>query len=173
MQSKQVTVGFLSVAALAAGLAFSSASTVLADGALADTEPVAPSSETSPGDSQEGVTVEEPGGRERQVVLYYFHGARRCKTCLSMEANALDVVKSEFAKELDSGALVWKVVNYDEPENEHFIKDFSLVSSSLVLVEMHQGERVRFDVLQRAWSLARDEWRFQKYVHESVLGYLG
>jgi hypothetical protein len=90
-----------------------------------------------------------------------------------MEANALDVVKSEFAKELDSGALVWKVINYDEPENEHFIKEFSLVSSSLVLVEMHQGERVRFDVLQRAWSLARDEWRFQKYVHESVLGYLG
>ena len=78
-----------------------------------------------------------------------------------------------LAKYDSSGELVWKVLNYDEPENKHFIKDFGLVSASLVVVEMHEGEPVRFDVLQRAWSLARDEWRFDQYVHQSVLDYLG
>jgi hypothetical protein len=159
MQTKQMTVWILSVVMLAAGVAVSSAGFLLADGVPAAAESVGKTSEAS--------------GQERQVVLYYFHGARRCKTCLSMEANAFEVVASEFAKELDSGALVWKVVNYDEPENEHFIKDFKLVSSSLVLVEMTGGDQVRFEVLNDAWPLARDKWRFQKYVHASVLGFLG
>jgi hypothetical protein len=155
-----LTTWILFAAVLAAGFAFSFGGSAFAEDAPAVSESVA-------------ATSEVPAGQERQVVLYYFHGARRCKTCLSMEANALEVVKTEFAKELDSGALVWKVVNYDEPENEHFIKDFKLVSSSLVLVEMTGGDQVRFEVLNDAWSLARDEWRFQKYVHDSVLGFLG
>lgn len=160
MRTKQMTVWILSVVVLVAGFAFSSGGTALAEGAPVTSGSVA-------------ATSEAPSGQERQVVLYYFHGDRRCKTCLSMEANALEVVRSKFAEELDSEALVWKVVNYDEPENEHFIKDFKLVSSSLVLVEMQGGEQVRFDVLQDAWSLARDVWRFQNYVHKSVLDFLG
>jgi hypothetical protein len=155
-----MTVWILSVVVLAAGFALSSAGIVVADGTPATSESAA-------------ATSEAPSGQERQVVLYYFHGKRRCKTCLSMEANALEVIKSEFVEELDSGALVWKVINYDEPENGHFIKDFKLVSSSLVLVEMRNGGQVRFNVLQDAWSLARDEWRFKQYVHASVLDYLG
>ena len=160
MGTRRMTVWILSVTMLAGGFASAAASSAFAEGAAAASESVSASSEAS-------------AGQERQVVLYYFHGSRRCKTCLSMEANALEVVQSEFAEELDSGALVWKVVNYDEPENEHFIKDFKLVSSSLVLVEMQGGEQVRFDVLNDAWSLARDEWRFKQYVQQSVLGFLG
>lgn len=160
MQRKRMTVLILSAVVVAAGFAFSSAGFVSAEDASVSSESVAAASEA-------------PSGQERQVVLYYFHGARRCKTCLSMEANALKTVKSQFAEELDSGALVWKVVNYDEAENEHFIKDFKLVSSSLVLVEMQGDEQVRFDVLHDAWSLARDEWRFKKYVQKSVLDFLG
>lgn len=160
MQTRQMTVWTLSVVVLAAGFALWSAGFVFAEGTPGSSESVAAKAEAS-------------SDQERQVVLYYFHGARRCKTCLSMEANALETVKSEFADELDSGALVWKVVNYDEADNEHFIKDFKLVSSSLVLVEMQGGEQVRFEVLHDAWSLARDDWRFKKYVQKSVLDFLG
>jgi hypothetical protein len=160
MQTRRMTVWILSVVVVAAGFAFFSAGLVLAGDTSVSSESVA-------------AGPEAPSVQERQVVLYYFHGARRCKTCLSIEANALEVVRSEFAEELDSGALVWKVVNYDEPENDHFIKDFKLVSSSLVLVEMQGGEQVRFSVLHDAWSLARDERRFKKYVQKSVLDFLG
>jgi hypothetical protein len=150
----------LFAAVLTGGFAFSFGGSAFAEDVPAVSESVA-------------ATSEVPAGQDRQVVLYYFHGTRRCKTCLSMEANSLEVVKSEFAEALDSGALVWKVVNYDEPETDHFIKDFKLVSSSLVLVEMQGGKQVRFEVLNDAWGFARDKWRFQKYVHESILGFLG
>jgi hypothetical protein len=155
-----MTVWILSAVVMTAAFAFASAGYVLAEDASVSSESVTAASEV-------------PSGQERQVVLYYFHGARRCRTCLSMEANALETIKSEFAEELDSGALVWKVVNYDEPENEHFIKDFKLVSSSLVLVEVQGDQQVRFDLLRDAWSLARDEWRFKRYLRKSVLAFVG
>jgi hypothetical protein len=109
----------------------------------------------------------------RQIVVYYFHGTRRCRTCLSIEATAHDLISSRFAAQLQSGEMIWKVVNYDEPENEHFIKDFGLVSSSLVIVEMKEGEPVEYEVLQKAWPLAHDKPGFDYYVEQSVLKHLG
>jgi len=107
-----------------------------------------------------------------EVVLYYFHGTHRCKTCRSMEAFAQEALETKFKKQLETGALQWKVLNMEEPENEHFAKDFELVSSSLVLVEMSGGDVVRHEVLQEAWKLVRDEPSFIEYVQESVHKYL-
>jgi len=115
----------------------------------------------------------EAAAGDRQVVVYYFHGERRCKTCRTIEAFAEEVIQGRFAKQLDSGALAWRTVNFDEPENEHFIEEFGLVSSSLVLVEMQGGKPARFEVLKEAWSLVRDKPAFDQYVLDAVRGYLG
>lgn len=120
----------------------------------------------------ENAMAGEPAAKESRFVVYYFHGARRCRTCRTIEAYAEEVVRSRFAEQLNSGALEWRAVNYDEPENEHFIRDFGLVSSSLVIVEMQAAEPVRFSVLQQAWSLVRDKPGFDRYVHQSILDYM-
>lgn len=109
----------------------------------------------------------------RQIVVYYFHGARRCRTCRAIEAFAREVVESGFTGDLRSGTLAWKAVNVDEPGNEHFIKEFGLVSSSLVIVETRAGETVRFEILQKVWSLVRDRPRFDDYVRQAIVEYLG
>jgi hypothetical protein len=109
---------------------------------------------------------------ERGVVLYYFHGTRRCKTCRSIEEYAQEAIARKFTDELEAGTLRWEVVNTDEPANQHFVKDFSLVSSSLVLAETDGSTVIRHEVLQEAWTLVRDESRFIQYVQRSVHGYL-
>jgi len=109
----------------------------------------------------------------RQVVVYYFHGERRCKTCRTIEAFAEETVRGRFAKQLGSGALAWQAINFEQPGNEHFIEDFGLVSSSLVLVEMRDGKAARFEVLQKTWSLVRDKPAFEQYVEEAVRSFLG
>jgi len=120
----------------------------------------------------ETTAVATAEGAEREVVLYYFHGTRRCKTCLSIEAYTQETIEKNFATELESGALQWKVLNTDEAENEHFAEDFSLVSSSLVVVELDGSDVVRHDVLQDAWTLVRDEMKFKQYIRRSVQRYL-
>jgi hypothetical protein len=109
---------------------------------------------------------------QRQLMVYYFHGTRRCKTCLYIESTAHDIVGRLFAAELESGRMAWNAVNYDEPENEHFVKEFGLVSSSLVLVEMINGKPASHEVLQKSWTLARDKPAVEHYIKQSVLKYL-
>jgi hypothetical protein len=59
----------------------------------------------SSGVATEAVSPDTTDDPARQVVLYYMHGARRCKTCRSIESYANGVVKSRFADEVEAGEL--------------------------------------------------------------------
>ena len=99
-----------------------------------------------------------------KVVAYYFHGNFRCITCRTIEAYSEEAITKGFADELASGRLAWRVVNTDEPENKHFVRDFELVTKSLVLVEYRDGKVTRRENLQQIWQLVRDKERFLDYV---------
>lgn len=103
-----------------------------------------------------------------EVVLYYFHGNRRCNTCKTIESYAQEAVEGKFKDALEAGTLNWTVLNTDESENAHFVRDFGLVSSSLVVVAIEGGEVLRHEILQDAWTLVRNKHRFIEYVRGSV-----
>jgi len=107
-----------------------------------------------------------------KVVAYYFHGAQRCKTCLHIESTAEKVMRERFGEELKAGRLTWRTANIDRAENEHFVKDFQLVSSSVVLVELDGEKPVRYKVLDRVWQLARDDFEFEAYVGRETAAFL-
>ena len=86
----------------------------------------------------------------------YFHGDIRCDTCRSIEEQSEKAVRSAFADELASGALVWSTVNYDRPENAHFNEAFGLTHATLYLIERDGGETVRFAVLDGVWDRVFD-----------------
>jgi len=109
---------------------------------------------------------------DSEVVLYYFHGERRCNTCRTIESYAQTAIETKFKSQLEAGTLLWKVVNTDDEANAHFVKDFQLVSSSLVVAEMNGNDVRRHEVLQDAWTLVRDEPKFIQYVQRSVHEYL-
>jgi hypothetical protein len=110
---------------------------------------------------------------ETGTVVYYFHGNARCATCKTIEAYADEAVHAAFAEDLEEGALEWRVVNIDEPENRHFIQDFQLVTRSVVLAEYRDGEVVRYENLDQVWRLVRDKERFLAYVQDETRGFLG
>lgn len=130
------------------------------------------STETGEPPGAETAVAQDPAGTRTEVVLYYFHGTRRCNTCRAIESYAQEAVEEKYADALQAGTLSWTVLNTDEAENAHFVKDFGLVSSSLVLVEVGGGEVRRHEVLQDAWTLVRDKPRFMEYVQKSVRAYL-
>lgn len=76
----------------------------------------------------------EPSVSGRTLVAYYFHGNFRCQTCRKIEALSREAVESGFPEDLKAGRLEWRVINVEEPGNEHFIQDYQLFSKSLVLV---------------------------------------
>lgn len=113
-----------------------------------------------------------PAAGERKVVAYYFHGTQRCRTCLHIESTAERILAGRFAAEVKAGRLAWRAVDYDRAENEHFIGDFGLVSSSIVLVAYEGSKQVGFKVLDKAWQLVRDDAAFAAYVGDETAAFL-
>ncbi len=107
-------------------------------------------------------------GAPRGYVAYYFHRTIRCPTCLSIESQSQEAVNSVFA-----GRVSFRAVNIEEADNEHFEKDFSLETQSLVLVEMTTEQVLRWKLLPKTWDLVNEPLEFQKYVVSEVLEFLG
>ena len=115
---------------------------------------------------------ESPEEAEHTVVAYYFHGIKRCQTCLRIEEYALEALEAGFPEEIQSGALEWHAVNVEEPPNGHFITDYELTTRSLVLVDMEGGAETRWKNLSRVWELVGDREAFVGYVLQETQAYL-
>ncbi len=81
-----------------------------------------------------GLSGQHKGNPEAStVVVYYFHRTARCFTCLSIEANAAQVIRDNFRQQLTGGRLVWLPFNLDEPGGEEFEKEFDVAGSTLIV----------------------------------------
>jgi hypothetical protein len=107
-----------------------------------------------------------------KVVVYYFHTNTRCDTCRKIEAYSHEAIEEGFKTELRNGTLELRVVNYEEPQNRHFIKDFKLVSKSLILVNMVDGKQKEWMNLKLVWELVKNKQAFFNYVQGEVRNYL-
>jgi hypothetical protein len=115
-------------------------------------------------------TQDEQSGHK--LIAYYFHGDKRCRSCLTIEAYAQEALEEAFPDAIALGELEWQAVNTDEPENEHFAKDYELTTSSLVLVDTQDGSRLDWRKLDEVWNLIDDKLAFQAYVEGEALAYL-
>jgi hypothetical protein len=119
----------------------------------------------------ESVSGEE--SQESTIMVYYFRTNVRCATCKKLEAYAREVVERDFAQDLKSGRLQWKMVNMQEPENEHFVNDFQLVTKSVVLVEQVNGKQKRWKNLSKIWELVMSQEKYQEYIRSEIEIFLG
>ncbi len=108
------------------------------------------------------------------VVVYYFHNEIRCFTCLKIEEYAHEAIEKGFVRELEEKNLLWRKVNRNLPENEHFNEEYQLVTSSVVLVNMQDGRQTEWKDLVHVWEpdLLDDKDEFIQYVQDEVRFYL-
>jgi hypothetical protein len=107
-----------------------------------------------------------------KVIAYYFHTNTRCSTCIKIEQYSHEAIEQGFPYELKNGTLELHVVNYEQPENRHFMQDYKLVSKSLVLVNMVNGKQTKWTNLKLVWQLTGHKDAFLNYVRKEVRGYL-
>ncbi|ODU25209.1 MAG: hypothetical protein ABS95_00315 [Verrucomicrobia bacterium SCN 57-15] len=108
-----------------------------------------------------------------QVIAYYFHGTIRCVECLKIERRAREVIERRFNTALASKRLVFKSVNYEQPENTHFLQDYKLPCPSLVLVRQKNGKDAKWKLMGDTWKLIEDPEKFDRYFEDEVDAFLG
>jgi hypothetical protein len=97
----------------------------------------------------------------------------RCPSCHYIEETTRAALNENFSEQLKSGRMVFKMLNIEEPANEHFVKDYSLYTKSVVLSDQKDGKETRWTNLDKVWQLIRNDAGFKNYIVTQVKAYLG
>ena len=105
-------------------------------------------------------------------IVYYFMTAQRCSYCMKIEQYTKEAVELHFADELKNNTLEWRMVAIDTPEHEHFIKNYELITKSVILVKIRNGSQVKWKNLEDIWTLVDDKDSFVQYIAGEVQSFL-
>lgn len=120
-----------------------------------------------------GAIADEKTQDERvQLIVYYFHGSFRCPTCRNLEQYAREAVENNFRKELIEGILIFKVVNVEEKENEHFMNDYQLYTKSLVLSLAEDEKEIKHKNLTKIWEYVGNKEKYVDYIKSEIDAFL-
>ncbi len=139
----------------------------LGETATAETSKIETTSSPNPAQA-EAAKVENPN----RVMVYYFHGNKRCSTCLLIESLTASAVQTGFREQLDKGEVEWKVVNVDLPKNEHYVWKYKLTFRAVVIARFIDGQEKESKTLDGIWQLVRNEEGFRNYVQGEISNYL-
>jgi len=134
--------------------------------------PAQPRQESIVGRSPEVEPVQTSARAVREnnthLVVYYFHGNRRCYSCVTIQRLTQQALEQGFADELRRGKIEWRPINVETPETRHFIADYRLSSQSVILSQIKNGKQVAWQNLQQVWYLLGNEEEFIAYVQDGI-----
>jgi len=106
------------------------------------------------------------------VIAYYFHGTRRCFSCITVETNAAQVIEDNFQQQITDGSLKWMPLNMDDPGNKEITEKFDVKTNTLVVAKMVDGNYIGHKKLKKVWQLIDDPEGFSEYVTDEINAFL-
>ena len=101
-------------------------------------------------------TGSEPAKQVKDYVeVLYFHGKQRCVTCRAIEQHTKDVLNAQYAKQMQSGKVVLRVIDISKKENEAITEKYQVTWSSLILVSHKNGKEKAENLTEFAFGNAR------------------
>ena len=116
-----------------------------------------------------GAAASQPAGDK--VIVYSMHQTYPCVTCTAIEKLTDQLLKTQFASELQSGQLEFRQEDFQK--NEELAKRYDLASSTVVVVQMRGGREVRHKRLDDVWTAISNADKFNTYVGGAIREFLG
>lgn len=164
-------------------VAFASALTLIACEKKADAKASAATAASVPSSSSAGAAPVAPVSKAAtpstattavpdKVVVYYFHGNRRCRTCVGIGETVARTVSERFASEVKSGRLEFQQVNVDQPEHQHFIPEYQLSSPTMVVTARSGRVTAKWENCIKVWEYGHDATALSDYAEKQIRAYL-
>lgn len=103
---------------------------------------------------------------EVKLIAYYFHTTARCVTCRNIEAYAIEAIEKWKAE--NETPIAWKDLNIEDSVNGHYVNEYELQFSSLVVAKFTGGKKTNWKNLEDTWKLVNDKNAFIKYVDSEL-----
>jgi len=101
--------------------------------------------------------------------VYYFHPTARCESCINIENFTKELVTTKYTTPL---SMKYVALNIEDPENEHFRKDFNLNFSSVVIVKSKKGETEKYKNLDSIWTYSENKFNFFNYADREIQSFM-
>jgi hypothetical protein len=107
-----------------------------------------------------------------KIIAYYIHQTKRCPSCRKIETYTDEAIKSHFADKLESGDLVWRLINIDVEGNEHYMDDYQLFTKSVILSRVENGIEIEYKNLKKIWQLLNSKEKFIEYINSEITTFM-
>jgi len=114
----------------------------------------------------------KPGAAPDKIIVYYFHGNRRCPTCLGIQDNIEQTINEKFAEELAAGKLAFEELNFEEDANKRFVDEYQLSFSTMIVAAQAGGKAVKWENAEKVWEHAHTPPELKAYVEKLIRTYL-
>jgi len=102
-----------------------------------------------------------------KLEVYYFHGTKRCVSCLTIGEYINKTMMEYFSEEIADGRIDYMEVNIDFPENKDLARKFQASGSSL-FINAIRGEDDDIQNVLEVWSLKSDENKFKSFLKQKI-----
>lgn len=113
--------------------------------------------------AEPGVEIPDDG-----IVVLNFHAATRCEACREIGHETQALLESDYNDDLESGRMQWRSINYEEPANKHFIQNYELTTSTVVVTRREGGRDVEWQRLDGVWEHVFDGPAMRAYLKEQI-----
>ena len=124
------------------------------------------------GDAPKAVADSPTGAAPDKIIVYYFHATRRCPTCLGIQDNIEQTINEKFAEETAAGKLSFEELNFEEDANKHFVDEYQLSFSTMIVAAQAGGKTVKWENAEKVWEHAHNAPALKAYVEKTIRAYL-
>ncbi|MCL2005474.1 MAG: nitrophenyl compound nitroreductase subunit ArsF family protein [Planctomycetaceae bacterium] len=97
------------------------------------------------------------------------HATVRCPPCLAMIRLVNEVLEESYRDAVAAGQIVFRAVNYEQPESADFAYRFKIATAAVVLVKVQDGNIVaEKNLITEARNLYSDESAFKQMLREQI-----
>lgn len=97
--------------------------------------------------NNDNLDTNDKTSKVEKVEIYYFHGTRRCATCIVIGEVSSELVKSKYG---NNKSVKFIEVNIDEPGNEDLVEKFQVSGSVLYVYNGKDIENITAYAFQYA-----------------------
>ena len=110
--------------------------------------------------------------RSNRVKVYFFHNLAHCESCDKIEKYLQETLNLYFKNELADGLVEYAAVNTDSPDNRHYIKEYNILTRSIVVASIQNNKEKHWKNLDAIWDYLDSRDKFEAYVRKEAAGLL-
>lgn len=100
--------------------------------------------------------------------VLYFHATQRCAGCIAIEDFTRTTLNNEFAKELKDSIIVFKSIDFLEPENEKYQEQYKFDVQTLILSRVDDDKEKKWLNLEMIWDYSDNYEKYREYLVSEI-----